>query len=98
MSFCIALAVREMRMSADEALLAATLGGAKALRRTDVGWLGPGARADAVVLSTPSYVHIVYRAGMPLVAATIIAGEVVWAHPELGVRRRSRLAQSSATL
>jgi imidazolonepropionase len=85
MSFCIALAVREMRMTAEEALAAATIGGAKALRRSDVGWLGPGARADAVILSAPSYVHIIYRAGMPLVAATIIGGEIVWAHPELGV-------------
>jgi imidazolonepropionase len=85
MSFCIALAVREMRMTAEEALAAATLGGAKALRRDDVGWLRPGARADAVILSAPSYLHIVYRAGMPLVAATIKGGEVIWAHPELGV-------------
>ncbi len=86
MSFCIALAVREMRMTAEEALMAATSGGASALRRSDVGSLRPGARADAVVLSAPSYLHIVYRAGMPLVAATIVGGEVVWAHPELGVR------------
>jgi imidazolonepropionase len=86
MSFCIALAVREMRMTPDEALTAATLGGARALRRGDVGSLRPGARGDAVVLSAPSYVHIIYRAGMPLVAATIVGGKVEWAHPELGVR------------
>jgi imidazolonepropionase len=85
MSFCIALAVREMRMTADEALAAATLGGAKALRRTDVGRLRPGARADAVVLSAPSYLHVIYRAGMPLVAATVQAGVLEWVHPELGV-------------
>jgi imidazolonepropionase len=86
MSFCIELAVREMRMSTDEALYAATAGGARALRRTDVGRLSVGARADAVILSAPSYLHIVYRPGMPLVAATIVGGSVVWAHPELGVR------------
>ena len=85
MSFCIALAVREMRMTAEEGLAAATLGGAKALRRSDIGWLRPGARADAVVLSAPSYLHIIYRPGMPLVAATIERGELSWAHPELGV-------------
>jgi imidazolonepropionase len=85
MSFCIALAVREMRMTPDEALAAATLGGAKALRRSDIGRLRPNARADAVVLSAPSYLHIIYRAGMPLVAATIQRGELAWAHPELGV-------------
>ena len=55
MSFCIALAVREMGMTVDEALQAATLGGANALRRDDVGRLAPGARADAVVLDAASY-------------------------------------------
>jgi len=78
MSFCIALAVRDMRMTADEALQAATLGGAKALRRDDVGHLSPGARADAVVLDAPSHTHIVYRPGVPLVAFTIAAGQVAW--------------------
>ena len=40
MPFCIALAVREMRMTPAEALWAATAGGAAALRRADVGHLG----------------------------------------------------------
>jgi len=78
MSFCIALAVRDMRMTADQALQAATLGGAKALRRDDVGHLSPGARADAVLLDAPSHTHIVYRPGVPLVAVTIAAGQVAW--------------------
>ncbi len=85
MSFCIALAVRDMRMTADEALLAATLGGARALRRSDVGHLAPGALADALVLSAPSPAHLIYRPGVPLIAATIIGGELVWSDPELGV-------------
>jgi imidazolonepropionase len=76
MSFCIALAVREMGMSADEALLAATLGGARALRRDDLGRLAPGARADAIVLDAPSYLHLVYRPGVPLIAATFAAGRL----------------------
>jgi imidazolonepropionase len=75
MSFCIALAVREMRMTAEEALLAATAGGAAALRRSDIGTLRPGARADAVILAAPSYTHLIYRPGVPLVAATMVAGE-----------------------
>jgi imidazolonepropionase len=78
MSFCIALAVRDLRMTADEALQAATLGGAKALRRRDVGRLSPGTRADAVLLDAPSHAHIVYRPGVPLVAATVAAGQVAW--------------------
>ena len=78
MSFCIALAVRDMRMTIDEALAAATLGGARALRRDDVGHLAPGARADAVVLDAPSYTHLVYRPGVPLVEATFVAGELAY--------------------
>jgi imidazolonepropionase len=76
MSFCIALAVRDMHMTADEALRAATLGGARALRRDDVGHLAPGARADLVVLDAPSYTHLVYRPGVPLIATVIEAGVV----------------------
>jgi imidazolonepropionase len=75
MSFCIALAVRDLRMSPEEALAAATAGGAAALRRTDVGRLSPGARADAVVLDAPSFTHLVYRPGVPLIAATFVAGQ-----------------------
>ena len=73
MSFCIALAVREMGMTADEALFAATAGGAAALRRTDVGRLSVGARADLVVLDAPSHLHLVYRPGVPLIHSTICA-------------------------
>jgi imidazolonepropionase len=81
MSFCIALAVREMGMSVDEALLAATLGGARALRRDDVGRLAPGARADAIVLDAPSYIDLVYRPGVPLVGASFVAGREAWISP-----------------
>ena len=76
MAFCIALAVRDMRMTLEEALLAATRGGARALRRHDVGRLAPGARADAAILEAPSYTHLVYRPGVPLVAMTLSAGRV----------------------
>jgi imidazolonepropionase len=69
MAFCIALAVREMRMTPAEALWAATAGGAAALRRPDVGHLSPGARADLAVLDAPSYRHLAYRPGVPLVHA-----------------------------
>jgi imidazolonepropionase len=74
MTFCIALAVREMHMTAEEALWSATAGGAAALRRPDLGRLAPGSAAHAVVLDAPSYHHIAYRPGMPLVADVIGAG------------------------
>ncbi|GAA0687780.1 imidazolonepropionase [Streptomyces cellulosae] len=65
--FCVALAVRDMGMTPDEAVWAATAGGAAALRRTDVGRLVPGAYADLVMLDAPSHVHLAYRPGVPLV-------------------------------
>jgi imidazolonepropionase len=67
MPFCIALAVREMRMTPAEAVRAATLGGARALRRADIGRIRPGCRADLVVLGAPSHLHLAYRPGVPLV-------------------------------
>ncbi|WP_018655407.1 imidazolonepropionase [Actinomadura flavalba] len=69
MAFCIALAVREMGMTPIEAVRAATLGGARALRRDDVGHLSTGARADVLVLDAPSHVFLAYRPGVPQVAA-----------------------------
>ena len=77
MAFCIALAVRDMHMTPEEALLAATSGGARALRRDDIGRIAPGMRADALVLDAPSYTHLVYRPGVPLVGAVVMAGQVV---------------------
>jgi imidazolonepropionase len=74
MPFVIALAVREMGMTIGEALWAATRGGAIALRRPDVGWLGVGARADLAVLEAPSYRHLAYRPGMPLARALDVGG------------------------
>ncbi len=75
MPFCMAVAVREMKMSPDEALWAATAGGAKALRRTDVGHLGIGANADFVVLNAPSHLHLTYRPGVNLIGQTWLAGK-----------------------
>jgi imidazolonepropionase len=83
MSFCIALAVREMGMTVDEALQAATLGGANALRRDDLGRLAPGARADASLIDAPSYTHLVYRPGVPLVSACFVGGSKAWESPPL---------------
>lgn len=74
MPFVIALAVRELGMTAAEAVWAATRGGAIALRRPDIGWLGVGARPDVAVLEAPSYRHLAYRPGVPLARALDIAG------------------------
>ncbi len=71
MSFCIALAVRDMGMTIEEAVRAATVGGATALRRTDVGRLVPGSTGHAVILDAPSYHHLAYRPGVPLIRQTL---------------------------
>jgi imidazolonepropionase len=68
MPLMIALAVREMGMTPDEALFAATVGGAKALRRSDVGHLGIGAKADVVVLNGATSLDLAYRLGSNVVA------------------------------
>jgi len=70
MAFIIALAVREMAMTVDEALYAATKGGALALRRDDVGHLGVGARADFSILDAPRAAHLAYRPGGNVVERT----------------------------
>ncbi|MFJ4907674.1 imidazolonepropionase [Streptomyces sp. NPDC093249] len=75
--FCVALAVRDMGMTPDEAVWSATAGGAAALRRTDIGRLTPGARADLTVLDAPSPIHLAYRPGVPLVTQVWRAGKRV---------------------
>ena len=71
LSFCIALAVREMHMTIDEAVQAVTVGGAAALRRTDIGRLSPGALGHAVILDAPTHHYLAYRPGEPLIRQTI---------------------------
>jgi imidazolonepropionase len=75
--FCIAVAVRDMFMTPGEAVWAATAGGAAALRRTDVGSLCVGAAPGLLVLDAPSYLHLAYRPGVPLVHTVWHDGTVV---------------------
>ncbi|MBB4685897.1 imidazolonepropionase [Amycolatopsis jiangsuensis] len=75
MAFCVATAVLQMRMTVEEAVWAATAGGARALRRDDVGFLRPGARADVHVLDAPSTTHLAYRPGVPLTYAVWRKGD-----------------------
>jgi imidazolonepropionase len=78
MPFCIAVAVRDMKMSPAEALWAATAGGAQALRRHDVGGLKVGMKADFVVLSSPSYLHLSYRPGVDVIDSVWKSGKKEW--------------------
>jgi imidazolonepropionase len=68
MPLAIALAVRHQGLTPDQAIAAATKGGAAALGRDDVGVLRVGARADVVVLEAPSPAYLAYRPGVELVA------------------------------
>ena len=79
MPFCIAIAVRDMGMTPAEAVWAATAGGARALRRDDVGAIAPGARADLVLLGAPTRIHLAYRPGVPLVDRVWKDGAAVYA-------------------
>jgi imidazolonepropionase len=74
MPFCIAIGVRDMHMTTREAVWAATAGGARALRRDDVGHLGVGARADLIMLEAPSHAYLAYRPGVPLIASVWQSG------------------------
>ena len=73
MPFMIALAVREMFFTPEQALWSATKGGALALQLEDVGHLAVGARADFVILKESSYIHLAYRPGVNLI-------DEVWQH------------------
>ena len=78
MAFCIAVAVREMNFTPEQALWSATLGGAKALQREDVGLISVGKSADFVVLDAPSFRHIPYRPGVDLVEQTFTSGTSIY--------------------
>ncbi|WP_405216298.1 imidazolonepropionase [Agrococcus sp. Ld7] len=89
MAFCIATAVLQMGLTVEEAVRAATLGGARALQRDEptidragrarlpLGRIRPGARADLQVLEAPSVTHLAYRPGVPLTGAVWQAGSRV---------------------
>jgi imidazolonepropionase len=77
MPFVMAVAVREMHFTVDQALWAATKGGALALQN-NLGSLAVGSRADFALLDAESYIDLAYRPGVPIVSATYVAGEKVF--------------------
>ena len=77
MPFCIAVAVREMGLTPDQALWAATQGGAMALRNQK-GKLAVGSDADFAVLDAPNHIYLAYRPGVQLVSQTYVGGEKVF--------------------
>lgn len=79
--FCMAIAVRDMHFTVEQALWSATAGGARALQRTDAGALTVGSRADFSILDAPSYRHLVYRPGVQQIAEVYRAGTLISSNP-----------------
>ena len=89
MNFCVTTAVLQQHLTLDEAIEAATTGGAKALLRHNVGGgkdpqgrpakgtLVPGAAADLHILDADNAINLAYRPGMPITWQTWVAGERV---------------------
>jgi imidazolonepropionase len=77
MQLVIALATLSAGLTPEEALWAATRGGARALQLDDRGWIRPGSAADLVMLEADSYLEIPYRPGTDLVRMVIKGGEPV---------------------
>lgn len=82
MNLVVALGVSWCGLTPEEAVWAATAGGARALRRTDVGRLAVGARADLHVLDAPGIEHLVFRPGAPLTWAVVQDGVVAVGPPD----------------
>jgi len=65
-------------ITVEEALTAATLNAAAAIGRADeIGSLEVGKRADLIVLSAPSYHHLVYHYGVNQVHHVVKNGRPV---------------------
>jgi imidazolonepropionase len=78
MAFCMAVAIRDMGFSPEQALWSATIGGARALRRKDVGALSVGMRADLSILSAPSFRHLGYRPGVDQIQQVVKDGQTIY--------------------
>ena len=62
-----------MHFTVEQAIWSATMGGAHALRRSDVGAIKVGMRADLIDLNAPSALHLAYRPGVQLINKTYTA-------------------------
>jgi imidazolonepropionase len=77
MQFVIALACRTMGLTPAQAIAAATINSAHAIRRSDtIGSIEVGKQADMLILSVPDYRHLGYRYGTNLVKQVIKRGQV----------------------
>ncbi|MDN3017920.1 imidazolonepropionase [Paenibacillus sp. BSR1-1] len=77
MQFVINLACRLYQFSVEEAIKAATYGGAKALDLDDRGVIEEGKLADLQIWDVPTYKHIAYELGTNIVETVIKNGKIV---------------------
>lgn len=77
MGLVISLAVVQMGLTSEQAVHAATRGGAMSLELPDHGLITPGSAGDLVVLDAPSPNHLAYRPATNLAWKTIKSGRVV---------------------
>jgi imidazolonepropionase len=78
MQLILTLACLTMRMTPAEAIAAATINAAHAVKRAHlVGSLEPSKQADVVIMDVPGHAHIPYHFGVNLVDKVIKAGRVV---------------------
>lgn len=84
MCLMIGIACLELGLTPEEAIRAATIGGARALRlQRHCGSIRLGKRTDLLILDAESYLEIPYRFGVNLVRTTVCAGRLEPAAPEL---------------
>lgn len=77
MQFAIALACRYMKITPAQAIAAATINAAHAIRKADaIGSIEPGKQADMLILSVSDYRQVGYRYGTNLVKQVIKRGQV----------------------
>lgn len=79
MQLTMALACRNHKMTEKEAIRAATLGGAQALRLDDrIGSIEVGKLADIQILNADSYKNVVYKLGVNEVESVMVNGEIIF--------------------
>jgi imidazolonepropionase len=77
MPLIVSLACLGLRLTPEEALVAATRNGAHAAGLGDRGMLVPGARADLQIVALPGVRHLAYHVGPSHVALVVAGGRVV---------------------
>jgi imidazolonepropionase len=83
MQFVLSLACTQMKMTPAEAICAATINGACAVRRQDrSGSIEPGKQADLAVYDVTDYREIPYFTAVNFCVATFKRGELVWSRNE----------------